>query len=99
MQKIILYTIFIVVSFLSKVVAQEKTFEKQVKEIASNIELITNKEKNNLKVEVEAIDLQVKEGKITLEKGKELKQKVAEECAKNIENKISLKWECIIVLN
>ena len=32
MQKIILYTIFIVVSFLSKVVAQEKTFEKQVKE-------------------------------------------------------------------
>ena len=90
MQKIILYTIFIVVSFLSKVVAQEKTFEKQVKEIASNIELITNKEKNNLKVEVEAIDLQVKEGKITAEKGKELKQKIAEEFAKNIENKVAM---------
>ena len=90
MQKIIIYTVILVVSLLSKVVAQEKTFDKQVKEIASNIELITNKEKSNLKVEVEAIDLQVKEGKITLEKGKELKQKVAEECAKNIENKIAI---------
>jgi hypothetical protein len=90
MQKIILYTIFIVVSFLSKVVAQEKTFEKQVKEIASNIELITTKEKTNLKIEVEGIDQQVKEGKITLEKGKELKQRVAEECAKNIENKVTI---------
>jgi hypothetical protein len=90
MQKIILYTIFIVVSFLSKVVAQEKTFEKQVKEIASNIELITTKEKTNLKIEVEGIDQQVKEGKITLEKGKELKQRVAEECAKNIENKVAI---------
>lgn len=90
MQKIIIYTVILVVSFLSKVVAQEKTFEKQVKEIASNIELITNKEKNNLKVEVEAIDLQVKEGKITAEKGKELKQKIAEEFAKNIENKVAM---------
>ena len=90
MQKIIIYTVILVVSLLSKVVAQEKTFDKQVKEIASNIELITNKEKSNLKVEVEAIDLQVKEGKITLEKGKELKQRVAEECAKNIENKIAI---------
>lgn len=90
MQKIIIYTVILVVSFLSKVVAQEKTFEKQVKEIASNIELITNKEKSNLKVEVEAIDLQVKEGKITAEKGKELKQKIAEEFAKNIENKVAM---------
>lgn len=89
MQKIIIYTVILVVSLLSKVVAQEKTFEKQAKEIASNIELITNNEKSNLKVEVEAIDQQVKEGKITTEKGKELKQKAAEECAKNIEIKVA----------
>ena len=41
MQKIILYTIVIVFSFLTKAVAQEKTFEQQAKEIANNIEMIT----------------------------------------------------------
>ena len=90
MQKIILYTIVIVFSFLTKVVAQEKTFEQQAKEIATNIEMITTEEKNALKKEVEAIDLQVKEGKISPEKGQELKLKIAEEKAKNIETKVAI---------
>lgn len=90
MQKIILYTIVIVFSLVTKMVAQEKTFEKQVKEIASNIQMITTEEKNALKKEVEAIDLQVKEGKISAEKGQELKLKIAEERAKNIETKVAI---------
>lgn len=93
MQKIILYTIVIVFSLLTKVVAQEKSFEQQAKEIASNIEMITNEEKNALKKEVEAIDLQIKEGKITAEKGQELKLKIAEERAKNIETKVAIEEE------
>lgn len=90
MQKIILYTIVMVFSLLTKAVAQEKTFEKQVKEIASNIQMITTEEKNALKKEIEAIDLQVKEGKISVENGKELKLKIAEEKAKNIETKVAI---------
>ena len=90
MQKIILYTIIIVFSLLTKAVAQEKTFEQQAKEIANNIEMITTEEKNALKKEVEAIDLQVKEGKIPTEKAQELKLKIAEERAKNIETKVAI---------
>jgi hypothetical protein len=90
MQKIILYTIVIVLSFLSKVVAQEKSFEQQVKQIATTIEMITTEEKNALKVEIEAIDLQVKEGKISAEKGQELKTKIAQERANNIETKVAI---------
>ena len=90
MQKIILYTLLIVFGIVTKAVAQEKTFEQQAKEIASKIELITSDEKNALKKEVEAIDFQVKEGKITLEKAQELKQKIAEERANNIETKVAI---------
>ena len=90
MQKIILYTIVIVFSLVTKAVAQEKTFEQQAKEIANNIEMITTEEKNALKKEVEAIDLQVKEGKITAENAQELKLKIAEERAKNIETKVAI---------
>ena len=50
MQKIILYTIVMVFSLLTKAVAQEKTFEQQAKEIATNIEMITTEEKNALKI-------------------------------------------------
>ena len=90
MQKIILYTIIIAISLVTKAVAQEKNFEQQAKEIASNIETITTEEKNALKKEIEAIDLQVKEGKISAEKGQELKLKIAEERAKNIETKVAI---------
>ncbi|WP_395654881.1 hypothetical protein [Flavobacterium sp.] len=90
MQKIILYTIVIVFSFLTKAVAQEKSFEQQAKEIATNIEMITTEEKNALKKEVEAIDFKVKEGKITAEKAQELKAKIAQERANNIETKVAI---------
>ena len=93
MQKIILYTIIIAFSLVTKAFAQEKSFEKKAKEIASNIEMITIEEKNALKKEVEAIDLQVKEGKISAEKGQELKLKIAEERAKNIETKVAIEEE------
>ena len=93
MQKIILYTIVIAFSLVTKAFAQEKSFEKKAKEIASNIEMITIEEKNALKKEIEAIDLQVKEGKISAEKGQELKLKIAEERAKNIETKVAIEEE------
>lgn len=90
MQKIILYTLVMVFGLVTKSVAQEKTFEKQVKEIALTIEMITKEEKNALKIEVEAIDLKIKEGKITSERGQELKVSIAQERANNIETKVAL---------
>ena len=66
------------------------TFESKAKAISNQIEMITTEEKKALKVEVEAIDLQVKDGKITYEKAQELKQKIAEERARNIENKLAI---------
>lgn len=90
MYKIILYTVIIVFSVLTKAVAQEKTFEQQAKSIAVTIEMITTEEKNALKKEVEAIDSQVKEGKITPEKAQELKTKIAQERANNIETKVAI---------
>src|SRR5574343_205029 len=66
------------------------SFEDKAKVIANNIEMITTEEKNALKKEVEAIDLQVSEGKITAEKAQELKTNIAQERANNIETKVAI---------
>ncbi len=52
--------------------------------------MITTEEKNALKKEVEAIDVQVSEGKITDEKAQELKTNIAQERANNIETKVAI---------
>lgn len=99
MQKIILYTVLILVSFFSKLYAQEtdslikKSFESQAKEIANQIEMITTEEKKALKMEVKAIDMQLEAGKISKEKADELKLAIATERANNIETKVAIEEE------
>lgn len=99
MQKIILYTVVVLLSFISKLNAQENdsiksiSFEQRAKEIATQIEVITKEEKNALKVEVEAIDKQLEESKISKEKADELKLTIATERAKNIETKVAIEEE------
>jgi hypothetical protein len=93
MQKIIFYTVIMLVSFVGKTFAQEKTFEERAKEIGNQIEIITKEEKKALKVEIEALDKQIIEGKITKEKADELKLKIAEERAANIETKVAIEEE------
>jgi hypothetical protein len=93
MQKIIFYTVVMLISFVGKTVAQEKTFEERAKEIGNQIEIITTEEKKALRVEIEAIDTQILEGKITKEKADELKLKIAEERALNIETKVAAEEE------
>lgn len=87
MQKIILYISIALVTLVSTVSAQEKTFEQKAKEIAFNIKTIAEEEKKALKTEVEAIDKAFELGKMTKQDAEAAKTKIAEERAKNIENR------------
>lgn len=89
MQKIILYVSVALLTLVTKVSAQEKTFEQKAKEIAVQIKTISEEEKKALKAEVEAIDKAVELGKMTKEDADKAKTKIAEERAKNIETKIA----------
>lgn len=93
MQKIIFYTVILILSFAAKAIAQEKTFEQRAKEISAQIETITTEEKKALKLEIDAIDKQVVEGKMTKEAADQLKLKIAQERANNIEAKVAIEEE------
>ena len=93
MQKIIFYTVILILSFATKALAQEKTFEQRAKEISTQIETITTEEKKALKLEIDAIDKQVVEGKMTKEAADQLKLKIAQERANNIESKVAVEEE------
>ena len=75
MRKIIIYTLFLLIAVSTSAFAQKKSFAEQAKAIAENIQIITQEQKAQLKVEIDAIDKKVKEGKITVEDAKELKEK------------------------
>jgi len=87
MQKIILYISIALVTLVSNVSAQEKTFEQKAKEIAINIKTIAEEEKKALKTEIEAIDKEVELGKMSKQDADAAKTKIAEERAKNIETR------------
>jgi len=86
------FTIYLILFFflvVSKVVGQE-TFESQAKKIADKIEKITKDEKEILKQEVEAVNVQLSEGKITQEQAEKRKKELAEARAVIIEEKVTL---------
>ena len=86
------FTIYLILFFflvVSKVVGQE-TFESQAKKIADKIEKITRDEKEILKQEVEAVNVQLSEGKITQEQAEKRKKELAEARAVIIEEKVTL---------
>lgn len=87
MQKIILYISIALITLVSTVSAQEKTFEQKAKEIAVNIKTIAEEEKKALKAEIEAIDKEVEAGKMSKQDADAAKTKIAEQRAKNIENR------------
>lgn len=88
MTKIIFYLITFTVLFISKIQAQE-TFESRAKTIAFKIEQITKEEKAALKLEVEALNLQLEKGTITTKQADEQKIQLAETRAKNIETRVN----------
>ena len=102
MTKIIFYLTVFILLFISKTQAQDtsqkgekvkKTFESEVKIISIKIENITKEEKSTLKIEVEAVNVALENGKITKEEAEAKKQKLAETRAKNIENRVTIEQE------
>ncbi len=102
MTKIIFYLTVFALLLVSKLQAQdsnhkgeqaELTFEAQVKSISSKIENITKEEKSALKIEVEAINIELQNGKITKEEADKEKQKLAENRAKNIEERVAVEQQ------
>lgn len=63
MKNFTIYLVILVFLFVSKVLGQE-TFESRAKQIANKIEKITKEEKETLKEEVEAVNIQLSEGKL-----------------------------------
>lgn len=82
MKKPILLLLLFCSSFI---IAQEKTFEKEVAKISKKIELITKQQKDSLKTKVLAIDKQLEKGEITETTAQTLKKEVAAYHARRIE--------------
>ncbi|WJS96483.1 hypothetical protein NYQ10_08470 [Flavobacterium johnsoniae] len=89
MKNFTIYAILFFFLLVNKVIGQE-TFESETKRIANKIEQITKEEKEALKEEVEAVNVQLSEGKITQEQAEKRKKELAEARAVIMEEKITL---------
>jgi len=107
MRNFTIYLILLLCLFASKMLAQDpshkgeqtnQTFEKQAKNIASNIEKITREEKSELKKEVDAVNDQLANGTITKEEAENKKNTLAQTRAINIESRVAKEQEKLEVL-
>jgi hypothetical protein len=89
MRNFTIYLVLILFLFVSKMIGQE-TFESRAKAIGDKIEKITREEKKALKEEVEIVNVQLSEGKITREEADKKKKQLAEARAIIIEEKITV---------
>jgi hypothetical protein len=76
----------------------QESFEGRAKDIASKIDAVVKTEKEELKVEVEKINDQLAEGKLTNEEADKSKKNLAEARAITIENKVAKLEEELHVL-
>lgn len=84
-----IYLIVLLSLVLTSARAQD-SFEEKVMAISVKIKSITKEEKENLRIEVDAVNQQVASGAITQEQGDEKKEKLSEARAKIIETKVEL---------
>ncbi|MDQ6472564.1 hypothetical protein RB619_18130 [Flavobacterium sp. LHD-80] len=89
MKNFTIHLVILIFLFVSKVMGQE-TFEARARQIANKIEKVTKEEKETLKQEVEAVNVQLSEGKITQEQADKRKKELAEARAIIIEEKVTL---------
>ncbi|MDR0228610.1 MAG: hypothetical protein LBI72_06045 [Flavobacteriaceae bacterium] len=81
--KLIIVIVCILLGVKSK--AQERTFEQEVKGIATSLQNNTIKEKERLKIKVDSLNVLVEKELMTEEKAQKLKEQFAQESAKRIE--------------
>lgn len=91
MRTVTIYFLSILTCFMAQNLgAQEERYQKKI-EVLQNVKNdIINQEKEELKVEVENINKQLKRGDITIEQAKVLKEEAAKTHALNIENKVAI---------
>lgn len=107
MRNLTIYLVLLLCLFASKILAQDpsqkgelaqQSFEKQAKNIASNIENITKEEKAELKKEVDAVNEQLEKGTITKEQAEAKKTTFAQARASNIESRVAKEQEKLEIL-
>ena len=91
MRKVV--NLLVVLVFSAGMMAQEKSFEQQVKEISNQITEITESEKDLLKSEVAVINKKLELGEISAEDAERMKREASEKRAKNIQSKITVQEE------
>jgi len=97
MRNFTIYLVLLLCLFASKILAQQ-TFEKQAKNIASNIENITKEEKAELKKEVDTVNDELANGTITKEEAERKKEALAKVRAINIETRVAKEQEKLEIL-
>lgn len=97
MRNFTIYLALLLCLFASKMLGQE-TFEKQAKNIASNIENITKEEKAELKKEVDAVNDELANGTITKEEAERKKEALAQVRAINIETRVAKEQDKLEIL-
>jgi len=93
MKTVTFYVAGILCLLATRLSAQDKeplSFEQRAKEIAKNIESITKQQKDSLKIEVEAINVQLEKNEITADQATFKKKQLSETRAKNIETKVAI---------
>lgn len=88
MQKIIIYAAVLLCTLATKMYSQE-TFENRAKNIAENIRMVTQQQKDSLKMEVENIEKKLENGTISAEMAATEKLNAAEKRAQIIEQKVA----------
>ncbi|MDD3004850.1 hypothetical protein [Flavobacterium sp.] len=90
MNRLTIYLVVTLCFFLTKINAQTgETFEMRVRRVALKIEKSTKEEKATLKKEVEEVNVQLEQGKISAEEAEQQKKSLAAIRAKNIENRVA----------
>ena len=90
MNRLTIYLVVTLCVFLTKMNAQTgENFEMRVRKVALKIEKSTKEEKAALKKEIEEVNVQLEEGKITAAQAEEQKKNLAAFRAKNIENRVA----------
>ncbi|MGB5698527.1 hypothetical protein [Muriicola sp.] len=80
----------ILLFFLAQSLSAQTAVQQKIDSLRQQKELVTLQEKEALKKEVEAIVTRQKNGEISLEEARELKQEAAKKRALNIENKLAI---------